>query len=231
MPPPSRRTGVYVLRLKQDDHYYVGSSHDIDSRIASHMKNPKVAWVAARGGVSEVIEPITPREDPLSAWEMRETLARMIMHGFNKVRGWEYCSPYPLTDSDVDGIFKIMCGGHSEPLCRSCGFPGHMASTCTTEGRATWMENLMACRPARRITGSEVIFDLINNGGTVAKSQRRFVSYDELSDVKKRTRRDYSSSATSGEGCARCGRTCHTEDRCYARTSVTGDALQSSKDD
>lgn len=238
-----RREGVYVLLLVGGERYYVGASSDIDARVSAHITDPKVAWVTANGGVQEVLDPVTPFEEPISAWEMRETMARMIMHGFNNVRGWEYCSPSPLGSSDVDGIFKLMCGGLSSPLCHTCGFSGHLSSACTTTGRAKWLGDLMACRPDKKATGSDVILDLIREGGVVPQvGQKRktpqaapkmvpmprpvmttapeaFVSYNELSAPPRQQQRG---GGGGGGGCTRCGRLCHTIEGCYARTSADG---------
>lgn len=221
-----KRSGVYVLLL-EGDRYYVGCSSDIDSRIRTHINEPRVSWITANGGVQMALEPMTPAEEPLTAWEMRETMARMIKHGFNNVRGWEYCSPEPLGNSDVDGLFKLICGGQSAPLCHACGFPGHLSSACTTSGRAKWLDDLKGCRSAKR-TGSDVILALILDGGVVSRPKRRspgaaptllqaptvepqFVTFEELNAQK--------------QGCTRCGRHCHTLDACYARTSAAGKDL------
>ena len=241
---PLRKPGVYVLRLKNADRYYVGSSGDVAARVQSHTTRPQVAWVLAHGGVSEVLDPVTPPEEPLSAWEMRETMARMIMHGFNNVRGWEYCSPQPLDNSDVDGIFKLICGGQARALCHSCGFSGHLSSACTTGSRAVWLDSLMSCRPERKLSGSDVILRLIGEGGKVPKSGKRkaapglpsalaspvaprtseemeptrFVPYDELPDQRASAKR-------REVGCSRCGRQCHVAEQCFARTTSEGEQI------
>jgi len=248
-----RKSGVYVLRLQRGECYYVGSSGDVEQRVENHMNNPQVGWVIDHGGVAEVLEPVTPPEEPLSAWEMRETMARMIMHGFNNVRGWEYCSPHPLGSSDVDGIFKIICGGLSVPLCHSCGFSGHLSSNCTTQGRAVWLDSLMACRPEKKVTGSDVILGLIRDGGTVPHPKRKGSPLDEERHpavLEERLSAPSAAAAPSPEacfvsyneiaeqqqgpvkyqrrgniGCIRCGRVCHQVERCYARTNVNGEQI------
>lgn len=168
-----------MLKLKADGRYYVGSSQNMRARVESHISEPKVAWILASQGVAEVLEPVTPPEEPLYAWEMRETLARMIMHGFNKVRGWEYCSPDPLGNSDVDGIFKLICGGLSVPLCHRCGFSGHLSSACSNAGKAKWLADLLNCRPTvNRVSGSDVILGLIQEGGVVVPQKRKMEASD-----------------------------------------------------
>ena len=49
-------------------------------------------------GVKEVLEPITPYDSNYSNWVKDETLARMIQHGYNNVRGWKFTNPNNLTE-------------------------------------------------------------------------------------------------------------------------------------
>ena len=78
-----------VLRLVNTDKYYVGKSDDIENRIKNHKEcNDKCAkFVKINGGVNDVLQPLTPPDNNLSNWEKDETLARMIKHGYNNVRG------------------------------------------------------------------------------------------------------------------------------------------------
>lgn len=215
-------SGVYVLRLNEPGRYYVGASSNIERRVREHETEQKVTWVAASGGVAQVLPPVTPREEPLMVWEMKETLARMIMHGFNNVRGWEYTTPWPLSDSDVDGIAKIMCGGLSVPLCRGCGYPGHVVSGCTTSSPADWFLSLMSCRTKRRggTPASDFIVDLIEKSRTASSSaagdaMQQMTKVETTPDTKGK-------GGVIGLGCSRCGRPCHRVDRCFARRTIGG---------
>lgn len=253
--------GVYVLKLKSGDCYYVGSSQNISQRVENHIFDPQVKWIVDHGGVAEVLDPVTPPEDSIYAWEMRETLARMIMHFPNSVRGWEYCSAEPLSNSDIDGIFKLMCGGLSVPLCHKCGFSGHLSSACTTQRRATWLDNLMSCRHIEKkkvtVTGSDVILKLINDAqqphqaaATVPVVKRknkftdevpflppppqvppqeplRFMTYSEICEQQEQpAAKKYHTNNNNQQFkygcCQRCGRSCHSAEGCYARTTVDG---------
>jgi len=220
---PLSGEGVYVLKLAEVGYYYVGASRDIERRVREHKDDQKVAWVAAHGGVLEVLAPMTPRETPTTTWEMKETLARMMSHGYNHVRGWEYCSPRPLTDSDLDGISKIMCGGLAVPLCRSCGFPGHSASTCSTACPADWMKALAACRSKKTPTAPDFIVGMVESSRTKREHQQQLPAqhdhYEDEDDDAKRPRVD------SG-GCSRCHRACHTVDRCYAKKTEDGQLIE-----
>ena len=157
------RSGVYVLQLCKEGCYYVGASSDVHARIDSHVRCPSVRWVLDCGGVKSTMIPLTPRETSLGSWEMHETIARMLVHGFNSVRGWEYSSPRPLGNSDIDGLFKLICGGLSQSLCHSCGLPGHCSPACRSTSRAPWMVSLEACRE-QVPTGNDVLLSLIQAG-------------------------------------------------------------------
>lgn len=102
-----RRSGVYVLELKDPGYFYVGSSADLDARVEQHHMvggTRSVKFVTDHGGVANVIPPLTPPEASLVSWEMKETIARMIRHGFNHVRGWEYAFPNALKERTSRGF-------------------------------------------------------------------------------------------------------------------------------
>lgn len=79
---------VYVLPLSTPGSYYVGSTANLSQRLAQHKENAK-GFVALRGGAVGQEDPLAP---PLLSnvydHEMRETLARIVKHGFDNVRGW-----------------------------------------------------------------------------------------------------------------------------------------------
>ena len=80
------RDGVYVNELNSG-WFYVGSSGNIDKRIEQHKNSPVVS---RHGGIYRSCEPITERQTNLRSWERDETLQRMMEHGINRVRGWEF---------------------------------------------------------------------------------------------------------------------------------------------
>ena len=128
---------VYVLRLSTQGFYYVGSTANLAKRLAQHEKNAK-GFVALCGGAIGQEDPLTP---PLlnNAFdhEMRETLARMVKHGFDNVRGWEFTNPAPLCADERCMIRTLITG--LDGLCRRCGRQGHYASACTTSTKAAWL--------------------------------------------------------------------------------------------
>lgn len=133
--------GVYVLRLNgrdgAGDCYYVGKSGNVDKRTAEHRSlGPGcAAWVRLHGGVAAVEAPVTPREE-LASWEQKETIARILRHGFDKVRGWEWTFDRPFGPDEYAAFKACACGNGD--LCRRCGNPGHFVRGCT-EALTPWM--------------------------------------------------------------------------------------------
>lgn len=131
--------GVYVIEL-QTGKYYVGKSNNIEQRINNHKLKDKCAtFVKNNGGFKKQLQPLTPQNSDYSAWERDETLVRMIKHGFNNVRGWEYTDSNDLISHDYYAIKKTILGNTDR--CRECGNLGHFANYC--DGQKTeWLSNL-----------------------------------------------------------------------------------------
>lgn len=136
--------GVYVLRLHGRDgrgnHYYVGKSTNVPHRIATHQRasDDSAAWVKYHNGVQAVEEPSTPRGEDVNNWEMRETIARMIRHGIDNVRGWEWtlCRPF---ERDYVSFRVAACGVLD--CCRACGQPGHYVLQCPGNSIEPWLQH------------------------------------------------------------------------------------------
>ena len=102
-------SGVYVLQLKDNLKYYVGKSENIDKRINTHKECGEncAKFVKINGGVNKVLAPLTPSDKNLSNWEKDETISRMIKHGYNNVRGWEFTRTNKLTKEELEKIILI----------------------------------------------------------------------------------------------------------------------------
>lgn len=134
---------VYVLRLNAIVNgkpcYYVGKSECKARRIEQHKSGQGLcaAWVKHCRGVATVEPPLTEPE-PMGSWEQRETIARILKHGFNNVRGWEWVSCEDFASHDYIVFKRLMFG--TEDLCRKCGRKGHYASNCTFSKKVWWLE-------------------------------------------------------------------------------------------
>jgi hypothetical protein len=126
--------GVYVYELNSG-WFYVGSSTNVDERVAHHGNSPVVR---RHGGMYKRYEPITPRQENLRSWEQAETLHRMMERGIHRVRGWEFQGD-TLSLDKLHTIRTLFFGEFD--LCRRCGFRGHFQERCSTEPRrrAAWL--------------------------------------------------------------------------------------------
>lgn len=89
-------SGVYVCRLT-NSKYYVGMSNNLKLRIKNHKSlTGGSVWTRSEKIIS-FLNPITPPQDDLHKWEQLETIARMMIHGTDKVRGGKYTSVNALS--------------------------------------------------------------------------------------------------------------------------------------
>lgn len=135
-------SGIYVLELNNHNKYYVGKSENVLKRIEQHKNDTdKCAyWIKINGGVKRRLEPITPKSDNLGGWERDETIKRMVKHGFDNVRGWEFTKKC-LDNTQIETI-KILIIGDTD-RCRQCGNSGHMSGKCNDSiEKAEWLKQL-----------------------------------------------------------------------------------------
>lgn len=229
-PEKMKRRGVYVLRLRGrggESSYYVGSSEDIDRRVRQHRREEAlptgwnhVRYVSAMGGVEGVDPPMTAppvlleEANALRLWEEKEVYARMLKHGVNQVRGYEFgCGE--TTDIPVDQLqgLKMNLMGRYD-LCRNCGTPGHFQSNCTS-GKARWlreMEELVARAthqpPPPR--GTDVIQALLQEQASDAQAPLNRGSAERHGQKRPRN----ASCAGGARRVSRSARSCQEPQRC-----------------
>lgn len=136
--PREHMRGIYVLVL-DDGTRYVGKSLHVSSRVEQHLEGHGSAW-CRKGGTTRAHreEPCTPMLADLNLWEQKETVAQMLRHGCNRVRGWEFTSCEPLTASQQSMLESLVFA--SRDACRKCGRTGHFAASCYAGTLAPWLQ-------------------------------------------------------------------------------------------
>jgi len=170
-------SGVYVLELNNTGKYYVGKSTNKAERIKNHKEcNEKCSnFVKNNGGVNKVLSPLTPHDNNMSNWEKDETIARMLKHGYNNVRGWEFTNQNNLNKEELDMI-KMSIMGLSD-RCRKCGNNGHFANSCKSE-KAKWLIKLEECYPCN--TSCSVMNDLLDTCDEISHSDNTSIISNNL---------------------------------------------------
>ena len=121
---------------------YVGKSSDVSRRLQQHRSTKYSSAWCRQGGTSQMRcdSPITPPLLDLNAWEQKETVAQMLEHGFNNVRGWEFTCCQKLSRVDRLTLEKLAIG--QKDVCRKCGREGQMVTKCTSTSLAPWLREV-----------------------------------------------------------------------------------------
>jgi predicted GIY-YIG superfamily endonuclease len=131
--PRSPTTGpvsVYVLEL-EGGRVYVGSSKDVERRIAQHMAGTGSAYTRTYKPTGVRLPRLGNVMGDGDAAERDETLRYMHQRGIAYVRGWRFsqvamnATDFNEAESNIRELFN---------LCRRCGYPGHFMNRC----RATY---------------------------------------------------------------------------------------------
>jgi len=157
-------SGVYVIQCKNKEKIYVGKSDNIEKRTEQHDSGDGAQFIKNNGGVYKQLDLITPNNtEDLGLREQQETIAQMLMHGFNNVRGWEFTSSNNLTYEECVSIKTLILG--SGDFCRKCGSSEHFAKDCENK-KEDWLIRLENCmkKPMKNTKKEENIFkSIINN--------------------------------------------------------------------
>ena len=132
-----RHPGVYVLRY-QSGFFYVGQSGDIQNRVLQHIQTAASRPYGDIYKVEYGDRLLTPESRNLNGQERDETIERMLEHGIDRVRGWEFTDRQHTIES-LQTIKQLIIGNTN--CCRTCGFRGHFASNCNTheDFASTWL--------------------------------------------------------------------------------------------
>ena len=123
--------GVYVLELS-GGNFYVGKSENIESRISQHEKDSGASWTKVHPIIGRV-DTITQQMDDLESWERAETLELAHKYGIEKVRGHTWTQKILTEQKKNEFISQIR---ERKDLCRKCGSPDHMISSCRSKEKA-----------------------------------------------------------------------------------------------
>jgi len=215
------RQGVYVLALEHGG-LYVGRSNDIDKRIQQHCEGSGSAWCRHQGGVKREVATVhVGSSSDLASWEMNETVAQMLMHCFENVRGWEFTNCAALTSKECDTIKTIVMGQGN--MCRRCGGEGHFATHCH-EPIHLWLqdlEKLQALSPAVVVPIQNVIAQAAMAYQSRQPAGMSAAGHKAAAECSPEARR-----VKPRVVCARCGRDSHTASSCFAHRHFTGSELK-----
>ncbi len=114
---------MYVL-LCEGDHYYVGLTGDLSTRLISHFNNNGSQWTKLHPPTKMIVE-LVPNCDEFD--EHNCTLKYMNQFGVDKVRGAEY-SKTELTTYQKKAINDTL--NHLFNRCFTCNSSNHYSSHC-----------------------------------------------------------------------------------------------------
>ena len=102
-----KKVGVYVLKSKDSNTFYVGKSNDIEARIIEHKSNDEnsSAFLKQKMPNFDYIQTLTTGSvNDLESWERNETLHLMRIHGIENVRGWMFTTVNLSTEHNKDAF-------------------------------------------------------------------------------------------------------------------------------
>jgi len=203
--------GVYVLELN-DGTRYVGSSHNIEERINQH-KEGTGSTITKEKGVKGLLDLITKKKKDLIQWEKKETIAQMVKHGFNKVRGFQWTSSKNLSNNDAYMLKQLILGEYS--LCYKCGKKGHLANKCEEKDKAKWLKEIEDILNETKV--KQIVCFKCNRPGHYANKcplQNMYSSYTVCYDDSSDEEDSYYSNKVK---CYNCGKFGHYASNCYSK--------------
>lgn len=81
---------VYVIENMTPDHFYVGYTCDLESRIAEHMRGEGSVWTSRHGFKKLILTETYYWKEDAKNRERELTLEYMNRYGFENVAGWRY---------------------------------------------------------------------------------------------------------------------------------------------
>jgi putative endonuclease len=81
---------VYVIENVTPNHFYIGYTYDLKSRIAEHVRGEGAIWTSLHGVKGVIHAEEYYWEDDAKDRERELTLDYMDKYGFENVAGWRY---------------------------------------------------------------------------------------------------------------------------------------------
>jgi predicted GIY-YIG superfamily endonuclease len=117
---------IYALEL-EDGRVYVGSSRNVDRRVAQHQSGSGSAFTRAYKPTGVRLPRLGNISGDGDAAERDETLRYMYERGIAFVRGWKFTQvamppeEFDEAEANIRELFD---------LCRKCGYKGHFMAQC-----------------------------------------------------------------------------------------------------
>mgnify|MGYP002828498725 FL=1 len=210
---------LYTLELG-GGRWYVGTTAHPPRRLREHRGGRGSEWTNLHpplGAFSRryPLERLQCSPEEARLREDAKVKVMMLHHGVENVRGGSY-SRANLSRSDVKGLLKELY--HAIGGCLRCGHKSHWADKCFAATDVC----------GNQITDDEMTDDEGEEWGRPSPA-RRSPAVGRQSQRGRGLERERERTPRSRRrgGCRRCGRVGHTEDTCYARTTVDGETLDS----
>jgi predicted GIY-YIG superfamily endonuclease len=216
---------IYTLAL-EGGHFYVGSSGSMGTRMESHFDGGGSAWTRKFKAV-QVHHTYVCDDAAFTAEENKQTAQMMIERGVNMVRGGQYSRCEPFTSSDVEHLTSFI-GHHLSmnfaQVRKLLDQDRSMASDQASKKRGTKrppeaLESLRCGRCGRSNHTAEGCYAKTN-------AARQPIEDDQSHAGEEEEEEDEAEAILLvSQGCMRCGRSTHTAEKCYARTTAGGQTI------
>ncbi len=214
---------IYILEL-ENNKYYVGKTTLPDFRIDQHLNSNGSQWTKKYKPI-KVLQ-IIPNCDNYD--EDKYTLKCMEQYGINNVRGGTFCQ-IKLTNDNLLIIQKMING--STDKCYICGEAGHFAKKCSQfksknklkiptidmNEKCDCVTSMFSSHRRGKCLINKVLtyFDDEDDDDNI-NNINLFIGGDNKSE----------NLIIKVNSCNICGREGHTDQECYAKTTILGDKIQ-----
>eukprot|EP00013_Stygamoeba_regulata_P008676 CAMPEP_0177679326 /NCGR_PEP_ID=MMETSP0447-20121125/29536_1 /TAXON_ID=0 /ORGANISM="Stygamoeba regulata, Strain BSH-02190019" /LENGTH=260 /DNA_ID=CAMNT_0019188495 /DNA_START=108 /DNA_END=890 /DNA_ORIENTATION=+ len=208
----AEKVWIYVLRLKSDK-YYVGKTTMLDQRLRDHFNGDGPQWTQMYPPIN--VDFATLSEDPSE--ENYHTERYMKIHGVENVRGGMY---FKVKHDEILVKALEFRLKHDSDLCVECSSSTHFVSQCPKKLQASGYRPQYAVPVGRELPRARA-----------PEPRAPSVTRSQPIPQPQQQQRQPQRAPRPSAGCARCGRSSHSADRCFASTTEDGYPLFSSSDE